>query len=101
MQPAHGPNLERFPPKLLDFGDKEALQIICFRALFPVLIESERFDQNGKGSKAKTGHFQWRQLPFISLSAAWTLRQVSAVCRAPYFTQMRSWTWASSLAFTP
>jgi hypothetical protein len=43
--------LERFPPKLLDFGDKEALQLICFRAFFPVLIESKGFDQNGKGSK--------------------------------------------------
>jgi hypothetical protein len=40
---------------LLDFGDKETLQIICLRALFPALIGSERFDQSWKGSRRTDG----------------------------------------------
>ena len=36
------PKLERFPPKLLDFGDKEALQNPGFRAFLPGRIDSIR-----------------------------------------------------------
>ena len=40
--------LERFPPKLLDFGDKEAPPIYMFSSLLPVLVESNDSTKTGK-----------------------------------------------------